>query len=166
MDDNIQDKKQYTSFSCLLNEKLNFQIAYTMTSDTLKDKSPCYFHIKSELKEFIRVYKVESVAVRLPVYHNLPTDNYQRKVPHCYPDLLCPYDKKDNVYFVPDLLQSLFIEVDLSNNTCFYGDYVIKCYFTDNDGNTVASTNVSVNIINSMLSDKELHLHSGFTVTV
>lgn len=162
LDDNIRDKKEYTSFSCLLNEKLNFQIAYTMTSDTLKDKSPCYFHIQSELKEFIRVYKVESVVVRLPVYHNLPTNNYQRKVPHCYPDLLYPYDKKDNVYFVPDLLQSLFIELDLSNNTFFYGDYVIKCSFTDNDGNTVASTDVSVNIINSMLSDKRITFTQWF----
>ncbi|MFA5341937.1 MAG: DUF4091 domain-containing protein [Clostridia bacterium] len=154
-DDDINSKTDFLKLSCLKNEKLNFQVAYTCKSDTLRDKEPCFFHIESELNNFISIYKVESVACRLPVYHNTSENFYQRKEPYCYPDLLDPYDLRDNIYFVPDLLQSLFIEIDLKGNYSLYGEYIIKYIFSNTEGNILAQKEIKIHIINSLLSEKE-----------
>ncbi|HOD92700.1 MAG TPA: DUF4091 domain-containing protein [Clostridia bacterium] len=155
-DDDISEKKDLNLFSCLKNEKLNFQIAFTIKSDNLVDKVPCFFHIESELTDFISIYKIESVPCRFPVYHNTVERDYQRNSPYCYPDLLDLYDKSDNIYFVPDLLQSLFIEINLSSNLKFHGLHNLRCFFTNSEKEILAEINVKINIINSNLSDDRI----------
>lgn len=160
--DKMNNLDEYKQSSCLFNEKFNFQLAYTLESDTVRDKIPCYFHIESDIKQFINIYKIESIPCRLPIYHNSSEKNYQYTEPQCYPDLLDPYDKDDNIYFVPNLLQSLFIEINLSSNTEISGSHLIKCIFNNTDNEILARTDFTIHIIKSPLSEKRLTFTQWF----
>ncbi len=160
--DKMNNLDEYKQSSCLFNEKFNFQLAYTLESDTVRDKIPSYFHIESDIKQFINIYKIESIPCRLPIYHNSSEKNYQYTEPQCYPDLLDPYEKDDNIYFVPNLLQSLFIEINLSSNTEISGSHLIKCIFNNTDNEILARTDFTIHIIKSSLSEKRLTFTQWF----
>lgn len=160
--DDILEKEEIHLLSGLKNEKINFQIAYTLCSNELKDKKPCFFKIESKLEAFVNVYKIESVPCRFPKYHNNPENNYQKSEPYCYPDLLDPYDKKDNIYFVPNLLQSLFLEIDLAKNIELHGIFEMRCVFLDSEHKIVAQTSIKIEIINANLSNEDISYTQWF----
>ena len=162
INDDITLLKSINNLSCLKNEKLNFQIAYTVYSNTLRDKKPAFFMIKSDLNDFIKIYKVESVPCRFPVMHNTKELDYQKKEPYLYPDLLDEYIHSDNIYFVPNVLQSLFIEINLDYNSLFHGEYTLECIFFDSDNEILYKTEISIEIINSYLDDEKIKYTQWF----
>jgi hypothetical protein len=161
-DDAYDSKKQIVTLSCLKNEKLGLQVAYIVYDNEIRDKVPCHIIIKSKLRKFIKVYKIECVPSRFPVFVNREAKDYDRTKPDFFPDLMMPYEKDGEVYFVPDLLQAIFIEVDLSKNNDLSGMYEIEVIFKNRDNLTLSSSCVSLEIINAKMKEQELTFSQWF----
>lgn len=89
------DFKEINSASCLKGEKYSYQLAVKAENNPEKSYWDVTVDISSPLKDFIRVYTVESVPVMLPCYEDHvrfgSDDDYLSKEPGLYPDLLKPY---------------------------------------------------------------------------
>lgn len=154
--DKIDSFSSIESISALKNEKINFQIAYTVLHQELRDKVPLFFKFDSELEEFIKVYKVEHVACRFPIYRNTDKEDYMIESGQMVPDILEEYDKEDNVYFVPDTLQTLWVEVDLEKNDKFKGLHEIAYSFYNKEGDLVLDNSIKIEIIDKKLESQDL----------
>ena len=159
LDENIESKREINSLSTLAGETLCFQMAYTI----LPEKDPAnskfaYLHIDSPLKEYIKASKVESVPVRMPTYYTCTDENYLRKTPGLYPDLMIPIDEKTEIYAMNSALQSLWIDVEIPRG--FEGGvYPITLSLTadaEGSGETFASAEFEVKVIPADLPEQEL----------
>lgn len=155
-DDTFDSKKEVRFLTCLKNEKIDLQVAYSMTDNEIRDKIPCHVKVRSKLKKFVKIYKIECVPSRFPVFKNKELKDYDRIKPDCFPDLMIPLEKDDEVYFVPNLLQALFVEVDLSGNDNLYGSYDIEIKLDDKDNKTLSSSSLTLEIVNTKMNEQEL----------
>ena len=160
LDEDIAVKQEYTKGSCLKNEIYRFGCCYT--SKVLCDtRRTAILNIESPIKEYITVRKVESVGVQLPVCRANCDDNYLRKTPGLYPDLLVPVPA-DNRLLLTNVLKSLFIDVD-TNGEVEAGIYPIKLVFNNADGGEeLATAEFSLEIIDAQLPEQELKVTQWF----
>jgi hypothetical protein len=75
---------------------------------------------------------------------------------------MIPLEKDDEVYFVPELLQALFIEVDLSNNNDISGTYDIEIFFKNRNDQTLSRSSVLLEIVNVRMKEQELIFSQWF----
>ena len=77
IDDNADDKYGIEKLSMLRNERLSFQLAYWGSE---MDWHTFFTHleIESDIKEYVKVYRVEQVPVTYPKRPDLPMDGYLR----------------------------------------------------------------------------------------
>ncbi|MBO5218474.1 MAG: hypothetical protein J6C52_03525, partial [Clostridia bacterium] len=91
LDDKIEDKLELCEVSMLKNERLSFQLAYTIAGPGAGTRAHCAAEMESPLADRITITKVEPVPVELPIYPGNADPNYLRKEPGLYPDLLVPF---------------------------------------------------------------------------
>ena len=156
MDESIDSKPEMPEAACLRGEEFHFQIACTTTEPGHDPKATLYLDWDSDLP--CTVETVEQIPVRVPCYHNPANqdDNYLRKTPGLYPDLLVPIKKGARV-FVPDKeLQALYVTVKVPENAPA-GHHTITIRFTDKAfGNTVVSASLNLRVIAAALPKQEL----------
>lgn len=153
-DQKITDKKQISELSMLSNERLSFQLAYTAeTALYIRGRFKCDLVMESPIAEHISVEVIEQVPVRLPVYKDQNDDNYLRKEPGLYPDLLLPFaiDKKDNFMFVQDELRAMLVTV-LCRDGIEAGKYPVKFKAVYN-GNTLAEAEIQIEVVGKKTDD-------------
>ena len=156
MDEDIQSKNPLTSDSMLMNEKYSFQIIYAAeTSKYRRCAFKCKLEIESEIAEHIKLQTVEQVAVHMPVYLDQNDDNYLRKTPGLYPDLLLPFSLDDNIIFVQNELRSLFVTIE-NKKGIPAGKYPItfKMVF---EGEVLAQTTFEIEVVGKMLDELAIH---------
>ncbi len=153
-DDNIDNKKEIKKISLLKNEKISFQIAYTIPLIE-KEPYPIDFEIGGALKDYIKVYRVVSVPSNMPVSPKGYDDNYLRTTPGLYPDAIMPLHYNNRVSLVPGQLLSLWIDVDLPENIKA-GDYCTEFIFKE-EGNVLGSKEITVSLLNAELKDFDIY---------
>lgn len=117
--------------------------------------------VNSPLKEYITVRRVEHIPVQLPVLRLANDDDYLRKTPGLYPDLLLPVDKSSRVV-VTNNLHSMFIEVDTKGKV-EAGIYPIELVFTSPDTDEVmGKAEFTLEIIDANLPEQELKFTQWF----
>lgn len=165
MDEDIGCKKQLEKISMLSNERMSFQLAYS--AETVKFRRcafKCKLELESPIKEHIKVCSVEQVSVRMPVYKDQNDDNYLRKTPGLYPDLIIPFDLdfENNLIFVQDELKALFVTVE-SEEGIPAGEYPVtfKAVF---EGEVLAEATITVEVIGKKL-DKLAIYHTEWFYT-
>ena len=89
LDENIEDKIEYTKGSCLKNECFQFQVAFTKTGGVQAsgDNSFAKVELVSPIAEHITLRRVEPIAVKRAAYTFRNDENYLRKESGLYPDL-------------------------------------------------------------------------------
>ena len=113
MDERLEDKKALKEISMLSNERLGFQVCYSADTELYKRcKVYCKLELDSPIKEYIKLSSVEQVPVRMPIYLDQNDDNYLRKTPGLYPDLLLPFSLEDNLIIVQNELRSIYVTVE------------------------------------------------------
>ena len=160
LDEDIAVKPEYTKGSCFKNEIYRFSCCYT--SKVLCDtRRTAIISIESPIKEYISARKVESIGVQLPVCRENCDDDYLRKIPGLYPDLLVPVPA-DNRLLLTNVLRQLYFEVDTKGEV-EAGTYPIKLVFTNADsGEELASAEFTLEIINALLPEQELKVTQWF----
>ncbi len=154
MDESIDGKPTLSGISMMRNERLGFQLAYTL-DDTVPGAiySPALV-IDSPLKDRLRVCRVEQVPVRMPVYRGQPNENYLRTAPGLYPDLLLPYEKQDRFLFVAGELRALYFFLE-DPDGIEPGDYPVTVRAAVGEETRAAAT-LNVHVVDAFLPESDL----------
>lgn len=132
LDESIDTKKAFFEGTALRGEEYAFQVAYTSDDPGHFPRKTLHIAVESALNVTIR--EIVSVPVHVPCYGHAD-DNYLRKTPGLYPDLLAPIDPNGNLYVTYGQLKSFYVEVNVSEET-EAGAYPILLHFTHDDGHT------------------------------
>ena len=156
MDQKISDKKAIEKLSMLANERLSFQVAYVADTHYYRRCAfKCHIEVESPIKENIKMFTVEQVAVKMPVYKDQCDDDYLRKQPGLYPDLLLPFDEKQEIIFVQDELRALFVTVE-NQEGIEAGLYPIKFKMVYND-TILCETEIEIEVIGKKLGELDMY---------
>lgn len=157
--------EELKSASMLKNERFSFQVAYEFVSGISYRYYDVNFEIKSQLKDYIKVYKVEYMPAEMLVY-NYPwskDDSIISDKPGFYPDMLSLLGE-NKVRINQGINDALWFTLD-TNGDIDAGVYDIAVEFTytkkaekDGDEDIVYSCekNISVEIINAELPEQKL----------
>ena len=158
IDEKAEDKKALESISMLSNERLSFQLVYSAeTQNYRRCAFKCNLEMESPIKDYIKLESVEQVSVKMPVYKDQNDDNYLRKEPGLYPDLLLPFvlDRENNLIFVQDELRSIFVTVECEAGIAA-GKYPVK-FKAVFEGNVLAETEITVEVIGKKSDELDMY---------
>ncbi len=159
MDQCIDCKPTLTCDTVLRGEEYHFEIAYTSTEQRHDPKCILLLDSEGGLPYFVE--QVEQVPVRVPCYHNANDDNYLRKEPGLYPDLLTPVENGARVFVAYKELKSFFVTVRVPENAAA-GEYPITIRFKGYDGAVVIETTVTLRVIAATLPKQDLKVTEWF----
>lgn len=150
-------KEEYTSASILQGEEFAFQIAYKETSLCWKS---CKVTVKSDLKDFIKLYRVDNVPSLAPVYADRKDDGYITTHPGLFPDVLTELTS-DDLFAYPLAWSSLWLEVKPPEDVR-PGVHEIRLCFDNLEMNMHAEKVFSLEIIGLTLPKQELIVTQWF----
>ena len=153
-DESIESKPELKSISMFKNEHLSVQLAYTYTDPELTLKAISKVKVESPLKDYITINVAEEANVSVPTYHNVTDENYLRKKPGLYPDLLRPLTYNHSIAYMYNNLSTLWLDIKPESNLGA-GVYPITVSFLDKD-EVLASASIDVEIIGADLPEQEL----------
>lgn len=148
MDESIDSKATITAGSALRGEEFCYEIAYTSDDPGHHPKCALTLVIDSPVKDYLTVSMVEQVPVRVPCY-NWADDNYLRKEPGLFPDLLVPMTPDMPVFVTYRELKSLFLKVKVPE-TLAGGDYPITVKFMAG-ADVAAESTINLHVIDAVL---------------
>lgn len=162
LDDSISTKTSLKSASLLKNEVYRFGACYTMERYMAGwNKRVVKLEIESPLAEYIRVWSVDHVPVKMPVeVGNYDADNLRIK-PGLYPDLLTPI-REDRRLMLCDNLESLYFELDPKGEVA-PGEYTVTVKLNDeNSGETIDKASLALTVIDAALPAQEIMVTQWF----
>ncbi|MBR2915438.1 MAG: DUF4091 domain-containing protein [Clostridia bacterium] len=154
-DEDINQKKEYLNASVLKNDKLSFQICFSSDEEVPGGKLVCNTVVKSEISDYVHLSSVHHVPSLMPVFREWNDDNYLRKEPGLYPDLLIPLSDNPNIYVVSKQLNSLWVDIDVPSDAVS-GEYDVTVKFKKTDGEEVGACKFTVKICNAVLPKQKL----------
>lgn len=160
IDEEITSKKEIREIEALVSEEAAFQIAYTSDSPADCPRTAARLEIDSPLSEYISVRLVAQVPVTTPAFPDTD-DNYLRKTPGLYPDLLLPLDPDSLVLPTYGQLKSLWVSMTLPG-TVKSGSYPVVLRLISPDGTCAAEAAVTVKLIGAALPPQTLKYTQWF----
>lgn len=151
-DEKFDDKKEKNSFKMLKNQRLSFQVAYVKKTPDLDAEIAAELVVTSPLKDRMTVYSIEEVPNYKPCYDGTD-DNYLRKTPGLYPDLLMPNSPRFHRIFT-SRLRAFYVEIE-DEKGLDAGTYPVSFEFFK-DGERLGGTEVTVEVIDAMLPKQKL----------
>ena len=164
LDESIYDKKEYTGASMLLGERFSFQVAYCLEGlapgiDIVWSR----IKIESPIKDWISVQTVENVPVRLAVGNECADQDFLRREPGLYPDLLKPFNT-DREYAASGRLQSLWIDINVPEEA-EGGSYPVKItLYADQEDCEKAEFTFTADVIPALLPEQQIAVTQWFHI--
>ncbi|MBQ9748794.1 MAG: DUF4091 domain-containing protein [Clostridia bacterium] len=153
MEEMIYLKPAMTHTSCLRGEDFHFQIVCTTVhTPGWVFENPATLVCRSELTATFE--RVEQIPVRFPCYPIRNDENYLRKTPGLYPDLLTPLAIGDSVSVPTGILQSIYATVHVPEETRG-GDYPVTVGFAMEDGTETVQT-FTLHVVDAVLPKQEI----------
>lgn len=123
--ENRPEELKSNTLTAFQGEKVAFQLVY-ITKDNEEYAPLQEFDLKfqGELKEYIRVRKVELVPSDFPAYGRCDTD-YITTQPGMFPDLLYPMKPGETVHPITNQYRSIWLDVTIPSNQ-HSGNYEVK----------------------------------------
>ncbi len=123
MDEDIAAKREIDRGEALLGEEFAFEVAYVSDDPAHFPRKTLRLSVVSPLKDYITVRQIEPVPVRYPAAPG-SDDNYLRKTPGLYPDLLAPLNPRGEVFVTCGQLKALWVTVKVPEDA-EAGDYPV-----------------------------------------
>lgn len=145
------EKPENMQLSGLKGETVSFQAAY---------HGPCVtreyvrLEIVSEVKEWIKVRKVELVPSALPC-NPACDENYLRTAPGMFPDLLREI-KEESVPVIAGQWRALWLDVEIPEDASA-GIYEIQIVFKSADGKLLCSRAAQIEVVGAVLPEQKLY---------
>ena len=158
MDESIDSKKTVSRGEALLGEEFSFEVAFTSDDPADFPKRMARLAVVSPLRDCVTVRSVEPVPVRIPCYP-WADDNYLRKTPGLYPDLLMPLNSKSDVPVVYGELKALWVTVRVPEG-CEPGDYPITVRLEA--GELTACAEFTLHVIGAVLPKQKMIVTEWF----
>lgn len=137
LDERIETKKDYTKASMLLGERFSFQLCWQYAEcDVNEMRTIGYLKLESPVSDWVSLQRVDHVPVRMTVNPGSGDDNYLRKEPGVYPDLLRPMNEKTRIS-VCESLYSVWVDIRVPEDA-EGGEYPITFKLVNLEGETVA----------------------------
>ena len=158
MDEDIGAKRTLLCGEALLGEEFSFEVAYTSEDPAHHPKAAFRLNVVSPLKDCITVRAVEQVPVRMPAYR-WSDDNYLRKTPGLYPDLLAPLNPNGDVFVTYGELKALWVTVKVPADA-EAGDYPVSVRFEN--GEESCSADITLHVIGAVLPKQKMIVTNWF----
>ncbi|MBE6750763.1 MAG: DUF4091 domain-containing protein [Ruminococcaceae bacterium] len=158
LDECIDNKKEYKNASCFKNELFHFAVAFQ--GEATDEKIYANFSIKSEISQYVKAWRLEYVPVQFAAYPWCD-DNYLRKTPGLYPDILQPLESNGRLA-VGENLKSLYIEVDTKGEVPSGVYPITLCFTEEKEPNTKHTETFNLEIIDAVLPKQELKFTQWF----
>ena len=151
IDDRIESFKELSCLSALMGERFSVQLLYVDEGEdyTLDKRSLMDLTLGGTLAKYTTVRDVRNVPVDRPINPEHHDEQYLRKTPGIYPDLLTPLRYDGKVVVGRDKLRSLWIEVE--PDASLFGQQILSLTLTYKD--TLVSHSLAVDIIPVALSE-------------
>ena len=158
MDEDIRAKREISRGEALRGEEFSFGVAYTSDDPAHYPKTILHLDIDSPLKEFVTVRQVEQVPVRYPTYA-FGDDDYLRKTPGLYPDLLLPLNPRGDVFVTYGELKALWVTVKIPESLT-PGDYPVSVRLSANG--VSLSAGITLHVIAAVLPKQDMIVTEWF----
>lgn len=131
-------------------ETARFQLVFTADTPRFRRNAyKCELVVEGDISAYAKLYNVEQVPVRMPVYMENTDADYVRVTPGLYPDPLIPRIEGEKLAFVKDEPRAVFVKIS-SPDGLPAGSH--KLVFKAVDGEeTLAETSVEVFVIGEKL---------------
>ncbi len=147
-DEALESKTELAALSMLRNERLSFQLAY---SPNEVERVAGALFISGELAKYARVFKIGYVPV---VLTGAVDDDYLRKEPGLYPDLLTEVKPGDSIVATRLELRSLMITLECRDGIT-PGDYSLTVGIMTDEGDSSSST-IEIKVVDALLPEQTL----------
>ncbi len=161
-DQEISDFEERKRVSALRGERVSFQLIYIYKMDDVEKREWVLYHpeISGPLAPFAKLSAVRNVGVQKPC---VGTDaarkdkNYLRTKPGLYPDILTPLGVANKFVAASDILNSIWIDIDLPADTDLSGEQTLTVDIIKNkDNSKVASHTYTVDILAATLPEEKV----------
>ena len=173
VDDSFDKFAPLEKITALGGERLSIQLIYADVAPDYIAKRPfCDIKLEGELAEYANIRDVRWVPVDRPVNPEKSDDNYLRKEPGIYPDILTPLRYGGKMVLSRDKLRSLWIEFDIPAD--FSGECELSLEISlksaavgdtgniETNGELLARESVTVDVIHAQLPAQELMFTQWF----
>ena len=161
LDESINDKKEYTKGSMLLGERFSYQIAMVTDGFPLGiDNTWCRVKVESPIADWVKIQTVENIPVRMPITVDCPDNNFLRREPGLYPDLLKPVTPTTEVA-VSKRLQSLWVDIYVPEDA-EGGEYPVTVSLYEDSHGTMGECTFTAKVIPARLPEQEIAVTQWF----
>ncbi len=161
IDESINDKKEYTTATMLLGERFSYQIAYVNEGLPVGVENMwCRVRVEGPCADWVTLQRIESIPVRMPATIDCEDQNFLRRTPGLYPDLLRPMTKETELCTAKSL-QALWVDVNVPEDA-EGGKYPIIVTFYDDAHGDLASCEFVAEVIPAVLPDQKLAVTQWF----
>ena len=149
-DQPVEEFPELRAGSALQGERYSFQLIWRGTNDRLDHKQVVFWRVESPLADAVSAQVVESVPVRFATYKTRYDDDYLRREPGLYPDLMVPASHEKQLYIVYADTRSLWIDVEIPENQPA-GEYPITLSLVTASGEEVLSETFTLTVVGAQI---------------
>ncbi len=157
-DEGIDEYEKIEKITALRGERVSFQIIHTDDNGGFNHEL-ADFKLSGSLASFATLRDVMNVPVMKPVYPKTVCDNFLRKTPGMYPDVLVPMRNGGKLTVYPNATASLWVEIDIPQSG-IVGEQILTAELSHKD--THLKLDVTIDIIDAELPEQELILTQWF----
>ncbi len=161
-DQSISDFEERKYLTALRGERVSFQLIYTYKMDDVEKREWVLYHpeISGALAKYASLCALRGVGVQKPCL-GMPSTradkNYLRTAPGLYPDLLTPLGDGNKFVAASDILNSIWIDIDIPADTDLSGEQTLTVDIIKNkDNSKVASHTYTVDILPVALPEEKV----------
>lgn len=154
-DEDISTKAEYKKGSVLKNDRLSYQICFSSDQEISGGKTVCHAEVISDIADQITVSNVHNVPSLMPVFRQWNDDNYLRKEPGMFPDLLIPIKDNPNIYVASGQLHALWVDIDIPEEFDA-GEYTVNIMLKNGENEVIGKSEFTVTVCNTVLPPQKL----------
>ena len=161
-DQSISDFEERNTLSALRGERVSFQLAYIYKMDEVEKREWTLYHpvISGALAPFTTLSAVRNIGVQKPCVGTkaaMSDENYLRTRPGLFPDLLTPLGVDNKFVATSEILNSIWIDIDIPESTDLSGAKTLTVDIIRNkDNEKVASHTYTVDILPVALPEEKV----------
>lgn len=157
----IETKPEFTRATAIKGERFSFEVLYSSDDSPAGWKYVAHYKLSSPDNSCVKVSRIDSVPVRMPMYKSDEDDNFISKEPGLYPDLMIPITEENQLYIFRGELMSLWVDVEIPEDANA-GAFPIDIALVNDEGEEYSSVHFDLEIIDAVLPKQNIKVTQWF----